>query len=129
MFSWQNAVPAILPAIAAIWGVENETAHSVYLFPLRQHVLVWLFAFLHKVCKWYTSTEKRQVLLMSFMSDMEPVSCYFCIIAYLLLSYGTFGREFLHKSRRNFFFPPMTQRTLQNSLLQTKAVPQHKTSF
>jgi hypothetical protein len=97
LVSWQKAVPAI-------WGFEKEIAHTLYLFPLHQHVLVWLCAFLHKVCKWYTSTEESKFFLMLFMSDTETVSCYFCIITYLLLLCGTFGREFLLKSRRHFFF-------------------------
>jgi hypothetical protein len=42
---------------------RTSIAHTVYLFPLHQHVLVWLFAFLHKVCKWYTSTEKSKLFV------------------------------------------------------------------
>jgi hypothetical protein len=104
LVSWQNAVPAILPALAAIWGVEKKIAQTVYLFPSHQHVLVCLFAFLHKVCKWYTSTQKKQIFLVLFMSDTEPVSCYFCIITYLLLLHGTFGRDFFYISPYDIFF-------------------------
>jgi len=31
---------------------------------------------------------------MLIMSDTETESCYFCVITYLLLLYGTFGRDF-----------------------------------